>query len=48
MIRKEVACEAGWPDIEAHSADWKYFENIIKKYGADKFARVEGMLLSHN
>lgn len=48
MIRKDVACEAGWPNIEAHSADWLYFENIIKKYGAHKIAKVEGCLLSHN
>lgn len=48
MIRKDAACESGWPNIEAHSADWMYFDNIIKKYGADKFARVEGCLLIHN
>lgn len=48
MIRKDVACEVGWTDVEAHSADWIYFKTIIDKYGADKFAKVEGCLLSHN
>lgn len=48
MIRKDVACAVGWPDVEAHSADWIYFKTIIDKYGADKFAKVEGCLLSHN
>ena len=48
MVRKDVACEIGWRDVEAHSADWLYFNDIIKKYGAKRFGVVKGCLLSHN
>lgn len=48
MVRKDVACEIGWRDVEAHSADWLYFNDIIQKYGAKKFGVVKGCLLSHN
>lgn len=48
MVRKDVACEIGWRDINSHSSDWVYFEDIIKKYGVAKFAKVTGCLLSHN
>lgn len=48
MVRKDVACEIGWRDVEAHSADWLYFNDIIKKYGLKKFGVVKGCLLSHN
>lgn len=48
MIKKEVACEVGWNDIESHSSDWTYFNDIIKKYGAAKWAKVPGCLLIHN
>lgn len=48
MVKKDVACQIGWPDVEAHSADWTYFKAIIDKYGANKFAKVDGCLLIHN
>lgn len=48
MIRKDVACEVGWNNTDAHSADWLYFQDIINKYGANKFGMVKGCLLSHN
>lgn len=48
MIKKDVACSVGWNNTDAHSADWLYFQDIINKYGADKFAQVKGCLLSHN
>jgi hypothetical protein len=48
MVRKDVACSVGWRDVDAHSADWIYFEDIIKNHGANKFAKVEGCLLVHN
>lgn len=48
MVRKDIACEVGWNDTESHSADWEYFNDIIKKHGADKFAKVEGLLFIHN
>ena len=48
MIKKEVAKEIGWRDTESHSSDWSYFNDIIKKYGADKWQKVTGCLLIHN
>lgn len=48
MVRAWVAKEVGWNDITSHSADWSYFSDIIDKYGANRFQRVEGCLLVHN
>ena len=48
MVKKEVACEIGWRDIESHSSDWTYFSDIIKKYGTGKWLKVPGCLLIHN
>jgi hypothetical protein len=48
MVKKDVACEIGWSNVTDHSADWIYFNEIIKKYGKEKFAEVNGCLLSHN
>lgn len=48
LVRADVATEIGWPDTEGHSSDWTYFKAIIDKYGSDKFAKVDGMLLVHN
>jgi hypothetical protein len=48
MVRRMVAQEIGWRDIESHSSDWVYFEDIIKQYGAQNWAKVAGCLFSHN
>jgi len=48
MIRADVACNVGWNNITHLSADWFYIEDIIKKYGKDKFIKVKGCLLVHN
>ncbi len=48
VIRKEVACDVGFVHVEEHSADYFYFEDIIKKYGSQNFALVKGCLLVHN
>ena len=48
MIRKDVACSTGWNNIEAHSADWAFFNEIIQKHGINKFAKVPGCLLIHS
>jgi hypothetical protein len=48
MIKKDAACSVGWRDTESHSADWFYFQDIINKYGADKWVKVEGCMLTHN
>jgi hypothetical protein len=48
MVRKDVACHVGWNDIESHSSDWTYFEDIAKVHGWESFAQVYGCLLIHN
>lgn len=48
MVRKDVACYVGWNDIESHSSDWTYFEDIAKVHGWESFAQVYGCLLIHN
>lgn len=48
MVRAEAAKEVGWRDIEGHSSDWTYFEDLIKRHGREKFRKVIGCLLIHN
>lgn len=48
MVRKDIACLVGWNDVETHSADWNYFEDIANKVGWHTFRKVEGCLLIHN
>jgi hypothetical protein len=48
MVRSKKAAEVGWRDIETHSADWVYFTDLINRYGAHKFEKVEGCLIVHN
>lgn len=48
MVRLEKAKETGWNDITSHSADWFYFEGLIKKYSPRSFKIVKGCLLIHN
>lgn len=48
MIRTKQAKEVGWNDITSHSADWFFFEALIKKYGINSFIKVKGCLLIHN
>lgn len=48
MLRSKVAKLVGWNDIETHSADWTFFNEIIQKFGVNSFAKVEGCLLIHN
>lgn len=48
MIRAEQAKEVGWRDTTSHSADWVFFDDLIKKYGAHQFRKVIGCLLIHN
>lgn len=47
MIKKEVAAETGWDDMQ-HSSDWTYFSKIISRYGKDKWSKIHGCLMSHN
>lgn len=48
MVRANVACEIGWNDVDSHSADWNYFQDIAKRYGQQNFVKVGGTLLIHN
>lgn len=48
MVRLDKAKETGWNDITSHSADWFYFEGLIKKYNPRSFKIVKGCLLIHN
>lgn len=48
MIRKNIASEIGWRDIDGHSSDWTYFNDIIQKYGVNKWLKVKGCLFVHN
>lgn len=48
MIRADVALKVGWKDVNSHSADWYYFDDIIKQFGEHNFRKVEGCLLVHN
>lgn len=48
MVKREIACEVGWRDIEGHSADWTYFSDIAARYNLKSFIPVKGCLLVHN
>jgi hypothetical protein len=48
MVKREVAQEVGWRDIESHSADWTYFSDIASRYSPKNFIPVKGCLLIHN
>lgn len=48
MFKKDVACHVGWNNTTDHSADWFFFEDIIKKHGVDGWKRVAGTLFIHN
>jgi hypothetical protein len=48
LIKNYYAKSVGWKDIESHSADWFFFNDIAKTYGQSSFNRVEGCLLIHN
>lgn len=47
MIKKDVACSVEWRSYE-HSSDWIYFNDIIQKYGANKWVKIKGTLFVHN
>lgn len=48
IIRKQMAVEAGWRDIDGHSSDWTYFNDVIQKHGVNKWFKVKGCLFVHN
>lgn len=48
VLRTKEASAVGWLDINYHSADWLFFNDLIKQYGKERFRKVEGCLLVHN
>ena len=48
MLNTSLAKFVGWKNVEYHSADWLFFNDLIQHYGADKFKKIEGCLLVHN
>lgn len=48
MIKSNIAKEVGWNNIEDHSADWLYFQDIAAKYSWKNFIPVKGALFVHN
>jgi hypothetical protein len=48
VIKSNIAKEVGWRDIEDHSADWTYFQDIASKYSWRNFIPVKGCLFVHN
>ena len=47
VLKTAPAQLVGWHSME-HSADWFFFEDIIKRYGGRKFIPVKGTLFVHN
>ncbi len=47
LLKTDKAKSVGWHSME-HSADWFFFEAIIKKYGAGSFIPIKGTLFVHN
>lgn len=47
VVKKEVAKAIGWNSFE-HSSDWEFMNEIMVRYGADKWKLVRGCLISHN
>ena len=47
ILRTKEAQEVGWKSLD-HSADWIFFNEIIQRYGAKKWAPVKGTLFVHN
>ena len=48
MLLTSAAQAVGWNNTTEHSADWLFFNDIIKKYGANKWVLVKGCLFVHN
>lgn len=48
MLRTKEAQEVGWNHIEDPSSDWFFFNDLIRKYGVNRFKKIPGCLLIHN
>lgn len=47
MLKTKEVQAVGWKSME-HSADWVFFNDIAKRYGADKFVSFPGCHFMHN
>lgn len=47
VVTRKDAASVGWRSMD-HSSDWIYFEDIIRKYGADKWLKIPGVHFVHN
>lgn len=48
MVKADIAKEVGWRDVETHSSDWVYLQDIAAKYSWRNFIKVTGNLFVHN
>lgn len=49
MLKTKEAAAVGWNNVTDHSADWFFFEDIVKKYGLARFKPIPGgVLFVHN
>lgn len=48
MLDTKKAQSVGWRDITTHSADWTFFNDLLRTFGPESFQRVKGCLLTHN
>lgn len=48
MMRLDKVKAVGWNDVTSHSADWFFFDALLRKYGINSFIKIKGCLLSHN
>jgi len=47
MIRRQAACDVGWVSDD-HSSDWIFLEELIRRFGANRFRKSQGCLFTHN
>lgn len=48
VLRTQLAKSVGWNNIIDHSADWLFFNDLIKAYGIRRFVKRVGALFIHN
>lgn len=48
LLRTKESSEVGWNHVNDHSSDWLFFNDLVNRYGKNKFRSVDGVLFSHN
>ncbi len=48
LLNTKMAQQVGWNNVTEHSADWLFFQDLIRKFGPLSFKPVKGCLLVHN